>query len=259
MFVNLPKLNYSLTNSLIHMYELGLVSRTNKSFFLVTFQSMCMIPSPTAVRGLTHVWFCDPQQYGDYHAIDSVIQRSKGNETRLILRPTAVWGLTDFFSETHSSMGTDRLFFWDPQQYGDWLTFDSVTHSSMGTDRLFSETHSSMGTDRLFFWDPQQYGDWHTFDSVTHSSMGTDRRLILWPTAVRGLTQYDDSIIDMILGDYIFILSHSFEIPSQNCRSTSTMPCGFFSKPTQLRQKQQTSNYWYPLNHVTSHFLITFF
>jgi len=76
--------------------------------------------------------------------------------------------------------------------------------------------------------------------------MGTDTLLVLWPTAVWGLTQGDDSIIDMILGYFMLILSHCFELPSQNCRSTSR-PCGFCSKPTLLRQKQQTSKYWRPL------------
>jgi hypothetical protein len=146
------------------------------------------------------------------------------------------------------------------KQYGDWHTFDSVTHSSMGADtRLILWLTAVWGLTHVWFCDSQQYGYWHTFDSVTHSSMGSDTRLILWLTAVWGLTQGDDSIIDMILRYFMFILSHCFELPSQNCCQTSTRPCDFCRKPVLLRQKQQTSNYWRPLCNDASNIPRTFF
>jgi carbohydrate-selective porin OprB len=169
--------NYYLTNSLIHMFETRLVSRTNKSFVSLLRISPCvcyrhpqqfvdldtfLILWPTAVWGLTHVWFCDPQQYGDWHTFDSVthssmgtdtfdyvIHSSKETDTILILWPTAVWG-------------TDTLLIL-------WPT------AVWGTDTCLWPT-AVWGLTHIWLCDPQQYGDWHTFGSVAHSSMGTHTR-----------------------------------------------------------------------------------
>ena len=163
-FWMLESWNYSLTNSLIHMFEPRLVARTNKSFF---------------------------RCYISVQAFDTVTLSGSETDTRVILWPTAEWGLTLLILWPTAEWGLTHFWFCDPQQNGDWHTFDSVTHNRMGTDTLLIPWPTTeWGLTHVWLCDPQHYGDWHTFDSVTHNRMGTDTRVTLWPTALWGLTHF---------------------------------------------------------------------
>jgi hypothetical protein len=173
-----------------------------------------LILLPTAVWVMTHVWLHNPQPYGEWHTCESVTHSSMGTDTRVILWLTTVWGLTHVSDD-------------DPQQYGEWHTCDSVTHINMGTDtRVRWWPTVVWGMTHVPFCDPHQYGDWHMCDSVTHSTMGNHTK---WQQHYRNGIRWLHAI-----------LSLCFELPSHNCRSTSTRPCGFCSKPKQLCHKQQT-------------------
>ena len=101
----------------------------------------------------------------------------------------------------------------DSQYYGDWDMFDTVIYSSVGTDTS------------LIYSDPQKYGDWH---------------------------QVTTALATRSMAIECSLLSHHFELQSQNCHSTSTSSCDFRLKLKPQRQKQGTGNYWCYLSHDRS-------